>query len=108
MLGKNTTIRKFRRKLIPELSKRYGGKGPYTRAQVETTIRKLRLNDRYIRYAYLMFCEQEVLEQEQVSDSAILKMQDTVAAAVGGGIAAMPVDAIFGGGDGSGGEFGDG
>jgi len=55
-----------------------------------------------------MFCEQEVLEQEQVSESAILKMQDAVAAAVGGGIAAMPVDTIFGGGDGGGGGFGDG
>ena len=78
--------RKFRRKLTPELSKRYGSKGPYTRAQVETTIRELRLNDKYIRYTYLMFCE-----QEQISESAILKMQDAVAATVGDG-----------------GEFGDG
>ena len=57
-----------------------------------------------MRYAYLMLCEQEVLEQAQVSEYAILKMQDAIAAA-GGGIAAMPVYAIFGGGDGG---FGDG
>ena len=108
MLGESATIRKFRKKLTPELSKRYGGSGPYTQAQVETTVRELRLNDRYIRYAYLMFCEHEVLEQEQVSESTILKMEDVVAAAVGGGIAAMPIDAIFGSGDGDGGGFGDG
>ena len=108
MLGESATIRKYRKKLTPELSKRYGFNGPYTQAQVDTTVRELRLNDRYIRYAYLMFCEQEVLEQEQVSESAILKMQDVVAATVGGGIAAWPIDAMFGDGGGDGGGFGDG
>ena len=55
-----------------------------------------------------MFCEQEVLEQENLSETDIGRMQETIAAAVGGGVAAAPIDALFGGSDGDGAGFGDG
>ncbi len=66
MFGEKSAIRKFWKKLTPELSKRYGGRGPYTQAQVDTTIDSLRLNKKYIQYAYLMFCEEEVLASEDI------------------------------------------
>lgn len=108
MFSEKSVIRKYRRKLTPELSKRYGGSAPYTQAQIDTTLRDLRLNTRYVQYAYLMFCEQEVLERENISESVLDRMHETIVAAIGGGIAAVPIDALFGGADGDGGGFGDG
>jgi len=108
VFGEKSAIRKYRRKLSLELSQRYSISGPYTQAQVDTTIRDLRLSKKHVQYAYLMFCEQEVWGQEKLSESTIDRMQETIAAAVGGGIAAMPIDTLFGGSDGDGGGFGDG
>ena len=108
MFSEKSVIRKYRRKLTPELSKRYGGGGPYTQAQVDTTVRDLRLNNRCVQYAYLMFCEQDVLGQEDVSELDLNRMHETIAVAIGGGITAAPIDTLFGGADGDGGGFGDG
>ena len=108
MAGLSSIIRKYHKKLAPELRRRYGGGGPWTQAQVDTTVRELKLNDRYIRYAYLMYCEREVLAREQLPESGIGKMQDTIAAAVGGGLATAPLDVVFGGVDGDAGGLGGG
>lgn len=108
MAGRSAVIRKYHRKLAPELGRRYGGSGPWTLAQVDATVRELKLNDRFIRYAYLMYCEREVLAREQLPESDIARMHDTVAAAVGGGLAVAPLDVVFGGVDGDAGGLGGG
>ena len=63
------------------------------------------LSERYIRYAFLMYCDRQNLDRETFNDEMIEKMQGTIAAAVGGGIAAAPIHAIFGSADGGGGGF---
>ena len=96
MIGQSSAIRKYQKKLPTELSKRYGGSGPYTQAQVEKTIDDLGLNRRYIRYAYLMYCERENMDREIFTDDVVEKMNGAIAAAVSGGIVAAPMDALLG------------
>ena len=106
MIGEKSAIRRYRRKLSPELQSRYGS-GPYTQAQVDRTVAELRLSKRHIRYAYLMHCEEQVLDSEGVSGIALEKMRESLAATAGAGIASTPIDVLFGGTDGDGGGFGD-
>ncbi len=100
MLGEKSAIRKYRAKLPEELSRRYGGKGPYTEAQVSKTVSDLRLSDRYIQYAYLMYCHDEVLEQYGLAGEKLQDMLGVIASVGGGGIVAGAIEPIFGGGDG--------
>ena len=63
MFGEKHAIRKYHSKLPEELSRRYGGRGPYTEGQVTTTVKELGLSDRFVQYAYVMYCHEEVLDQ---------------------------------------------
>ena len=108
MIGKGSAIRMYQRKLSPELSKRYGGPDSYTPAQVERTIDDLGLSRKYIRYAYLMYCEQEMLDREIFSQESIERMNATIAAAAGRGIVAAPIDSLFSSSSNDGIGFGDG
>ncbi|MEJ2680754.1 MAG: hypothetical protein P8176_03635 [Gammaproteobacteria bacterium] len=101
MLGERLAIRKYLRKLPPALSKRYGGSGPYTPNQVAKTVDDLKLNERYIRYAYLMYCERSRLDRDTFTDDAVDVMLNTIALAAGGGILNASLNALRGGADGS-------
>ena len=107
MIGEKSAIRKYQTSLPVELSKRYGGSGPYTQAQVEVTIEDLGLSNKHIKYAYLMFCDQQSLDNNVYTDQAIKKMKSIITTAFGGGIVGGSGDSIFGASGGDGG-FGDG
>lgn len=108
MIGKEAAIKRYRKKLPAELAKRYGGKPPYTEAQVSKTVQDLRLNQRFIRYAFLMYCEQEVLAGQGVDESTIAIMLAEIEQVSGGSVIAVPIDAVFGIGDSDGGSIGEG
>ncbi len=108
MFGKNSAIRKYQKKLPSELTKRYGGKGPYSEGQVNTTVAELGLSKRHIQYAFLLYCEQRVLVERGLDESVISNMLAVVATASAGGIFAVSSDAMFGSGDGDGGGDGGG
>lgn len=74
MFGKKSAIRKYLKVLPDELARRYGGSGPYTPAQVERTVLERNLSTRHIHYAWLLFCEREVLYREGIEDSTADKM----------------------------------
>ena len=107
MFGVKPAIRRYRNKLGPELSKRYGS-GPYTRAQVEVAAKDLKLSQKHIQYAYLLFCEKITLDPQIYSGENIDKMQGVITAAFSGGVVAAPIDALLGGSDGGGGGGGGG
>ena len=109
MARKEAAIKKYRLLLPEELSKRYGGAGPYTEAQVTRTVNDLGLNKNFIQYAFLMYCEQEVLAAQGIDEevtSSMLKVIEKVAD--GGSFVSAPFDALCGGSDGDGGGFCDG
>lgn len=108
MIGEGSAIRKYQKKLPVELSKRYGGSGSYTQAQVDITVKELGLSSKHIKFAYLMFCEQKEWDANFFSSDIIEKMNSAITAAVGGGIVAGPIEGIFGSTGGDGGGFGDG
>lgn len=111
MFTQNNAIRTYRDKLSPVLVKRYGGSGQYTQAQITKTAAELRLNQKYIRYAFLMYCHPENLDSDFFKDDDIHTMQTTIATALGGGLSmstvfqsAGDVGGGMGIGDGGGGE----
>jgi len=107
MAAQDSAIKSYLNKLPGELSKRYGGSGPYTEGQLKTTIEELRLNDRYIRYAFLMFCSEEVVASQGVDSDAVVQMTNEISkVSESGGIAAAPLGALFGSGEGDAGGFG--
>lgn len=57
IIFKDFAISKYLRKLSPELKKRYAVDPPYTREQVETAINDLKLDKKYSRYGYAIFCD---------------------------------------------------
>jgi hypothetical protein len=62
--GKKRAIKKYLKNLPTALRQRYGASEKYTDGQVHTTIEHLGLSQRYIEFAYLMFCgEQALIEQ---------------------------------------------
>ena len=81
------------------LSKRYGGSGPYTPAQVEKTIADLRLDRRYLYYAYLMYCEREKLDLTIFTDENVDNMNIAISAVAGSLLVAAPGNDVFGGFD---------
>jgi len=107
MIGKNGAIRKYISKLPQALSTRYGGGTPYTEAQVTVTIDELGLNKRFIQYAFLMYCQEEVIAEQGIDDETAATMLKVIEKAHGGGIVGTPLGALFGS-DGDGGGFGDG
>ncbi|MEC4729127.1 hypothetical protein HWQ46_26850 [Shewanella sp. D64] len=107
MFGKNSTIRKYKYKLRPALAKRYGGSATYTKGQVDKTVEALRLNDRYIQYAYLMYCDVNTFSTNKSSNESTQSMNDTISTATGFGILGPFFGSIFyGGGSDDGGGFG--
>ena len=108
MLGEKPAIRKYRRKLPSELAKRYGSSGPYTRAQIDTTIRDLRLSRRHVHYAYLLYCDGSALPSSEFPQTAIDRMHTVIAGAASGGVIAASADAFLGLSEGDGVSSGDG
>lgn len=106
MFGKKEAIRKYAKKLPGELSHRYGSE-PYTQAQVKKTVEDLRLSREHIQYAYLLFCEREVLYEEGVGDKGVEEMLEVSRIAAGSGVAGLVCGALMnagfeGGGPGEG------
>ncbi|AOT08727.1 DUF6559 family protein [Pseudoalteromonas luteoviolacea] len=108
MVGKKSAIRKYQSKLRPELSQRYGGSHLYTQAQVDIIIKELGLSERYIQYAYLMYCDINLINNARFQNESVESMNQTIAAAIGGGLIATSIDSIFFGGDSGDGGFGGG
>ena len=75
MLGKEAALKIYRKKLAKLLSQRYGASPTYTEGQVRTTIEEEQINTRYIKYAFLMYCEQEVLASNGETEDSIAQMQ---------------------------------
>lgn len=107
MIGKKSAIRKYKKKLAPELSRRYGGNGPYTEAQVKTAVNDLGLKHRFIHFAYLMYCSQAELARQGIDDASANDMHATIEKATAASIFTAPLNVIFGSGD-DGGSLGDG
>lgn len=108
MFGKKSAIRKYQNKLPAELSKRYGGNGPYTPEQVKATVDDMGLNHRFIHFAYLMYCSQAAIAGQGIDASAADEMRAEIDQASSGGLLSAPLDGIAGGGDGDGGGIGGG
>lgn len=104
MFGKKSAIRKYKRKLGAELSNRYGGAASYTKAQVDVTVNDLRLNPRYIHYAYIMYCDYQAFDEKDFPEP-VDSMNDTISSAMTGGIVATMFFGASYDGD-SGGGFG--
>lgn len=107
LIGEKSAIRKYKLRLPSELSRRYGS-GPYTEAQVKSAVADLRLSSRHIQYAYLMYCQEEVLEQYGLVGEKVQSMLSSIAAVGTSGFAASIVDPIFSPSDGDGGGGFDG
>jgi len=109
MLTDKSRILKCLRSLGPQLSQRYGGKRPYTKAQVDSTFDAEKYNKKYIRYAYLVYCDAQTIEREEIPSQEIEKLSSIVGVAASSGAAAsFPIDSFFGFSDSGGGSFGDG
>ncbi len=106
MFGKKSAIRKYLKVLPDELARRYGGSAPWTRAQVATTVRDRNLSERHIQYAYLLFCQREVLYDEGVDDSAADKMLEFAGDASSTGLKGLMFGAFVDGHIGDGGGTG--
>ena len=102
MFGKKSAIRKYQKLLAPELLQRYGG-APYTPTQVEVTVKDLKLSKKYIKFAYLIFCNSKQLNKNVLDLHEKDKMLKIISTAVGGGIIGAAADSFAGGGDGGGG-----
>ena len=107
MFGKKKAIKKYVKKLPGELSHRYGS-GPYTQAQVKKTVEDLGFSREYIQFAYLLFCEREVLSEEGVSDKEVEEMREVSSKAAGAGVAGLVSGALVNAGFGDGGSLGAG
>lgn len=63
-LGKGRAIRRFLTVLPRRLLQDYGHRGPYTPAQVASTIRRWKISPpRYVAYALAIFCNRASLDQ---------------------------------------------
>jgi hypothetical protein len=91
MFGKKSAIRKYKRKLPPELSKRYGGIGPYSQLQVERTVKDLKLSFCHISYAYLMYCDLKKLPESLYKNEPLDVMLKVITTATSGGFMASGV-----------------
>ena len=56
-------IKKLLVTLAPELKQRYGGTGPYTFGQVQSTVRDLGLSEKYVDFAYFVYCKPDQYEK---------------------------------------------
>jgi hypothetical protein len=58
------------------LKDNYGGSGTsgYTEGQVRIAVKNLKLNEQYIKYAFLLFCGERVLINQGETSESILKM----------------------------------
>ena len=97
MFAKRKAIKTYLGELLSELKIRYG-KGPYTPKQIRETAAEIRLDHKYIHYAYLIHCEQKQFEREvnlsvKEHDSMIRDIEYT---ASGGFLGAFIISA-FGG-----------
>lgn len=108
MFGKKAAIRKYIKKLPDELSRRYGGSGPYTRAQVEKTVHDLRLSKRHLPYAYLLFCNEKMLEELGIDASGAERMANTVRDAARPSASGLPLGVLLAGSDSGPGDSGGG
>ena len=70
-------VRQFYRKLTPELSRRYG-RAPYSPLQVERTVRELKLSERHLMYAQLMFCKPSSLNLSGYTQSQLEIMKRVI------------------------------
>lgn len=57
MSRRDAAIKKYQQLLPDALARRYGGFPPYTPGQVERTVSELALNENYVEYACLLFCD---------------------------------------------------
>ena len=115
MSREHSAIRKYLSRLPQALAERYGS-GPYSAAQVDIAVGELRLSDRYVHYAYALYCHEDVLEHYGLAGEKLQDIFNSVAAASGGGITALALEHglfgsvpagdgvvdIFGGGSGGG------
>lgn len=109
MFGKKAAIKQYRKHLQNALLQRYGGGAPYSVAQVDRTIEDLKLNRRYAHYAYVMYCDNQLLQGKEFSEKQINDMQDTITTVASGGIlTAIGLSLVSGDGDGGGFDAGGG
>lgn len=52
---RDAAAKTFVYKLGPELKQRYGGRDEYSQGQIETTLRELGIDTRFIAYAFALF-----------------------------------------------------
>ena len=76
---KKRAIHQYQTRLPQALKKRYGGNGPYTKAQVQRTLEQHRFNTRFVEYAFFLHCgTQALLDQGYVPEQLDL-LSDTIA-----------------------------
>ena len=59
---------------------RYGKQAHYTPQQVKATVHSQKLNDRYIRYAFVMYCEDSVAQGYDVNLNDLGRPLETILA----------------------------
>lgn len=96
---KRSAIHQYLNKLPQALRQRYGGVGPYTQGQIETTVSELRLNRRFIQYAYLLYAGKEPLFDIGVDRKEVDQMSAYLDKLIVGGFVAGLMASAAGGGD---------
>ncbi len=61
-IQKRLALRSYRRRLGPALAKRYGREPHYTVAQIRVTADQLRLDTRFMCYAFADYCSQDAFD----------------------------------------------
>ncbi|TPH18994.1 DUF6559 family protein [Litorilituus lipolyticus] len=59
---KHAAIKKYGKKLLPQLQKRYGQQEFYTASQIRATVYQCSFNPKYLPLGYLLFMEHEQLK----------------------------------------------
>jgi len=60
---KYSAIKKYGKKLLPQLQKRYGENLSYSASQIRATVYQCNFNAKYLPLGYLLFLEPETLVQ---------------------------------------------
>ncbi|RHW74849.1 DUF6559 family protein [Colwellia sp. RSH04] len=60
---KHTAIKRYGKRLLPKLHKRYGHQSFYTASQIRATVYQCSFNPKYLPLGYLLFMEEEHLKQ---------------------------------------------
>lgn len=59
---KYRSIKKYGKKLLPLLEKRYGVKGTYSSGEIRTTVYHCNFNPKYLPLGYILFLEKKELK----------------------------------------------